>query len=236
MKTSITLNNYEGTIDALLQIVLQEEIDIHEISLQSITGQYCIAFEQKHPSIESGAEFIANVASLVWFKSKKLLPRQKEEELEESIVFEEPSSSLEQIEEYRQFKEVAKGLASLASQQRSFYSRGIDSYVEQKRPLGIDHLTIDDLALLFREIAKKNQERVGIIEEETWKVTDAIENLYATLRSLPDQKIDFLELFHFEKSRLELIVMFLGILELMKSGKLIVFKEANEGTIWIQLL
>jgi segregation and condensation protein A len=231
---SFTLDNFEGPIDLLFQLVQQCEIDIYEIRLHTITDQFIALLKQNPPSVDTGAEFIATAATLVWLKSRTLLPPQEATSDEE--VFEEDDPHFNVIHhliDYCRFKDAAKILSTREQEQQGYYARGMSSTPEFRRPLGIEHLTLDDLAGLFKEIAAKSSPKKGLLEDETWKLADKVAELRGALASGSEIRIPFNEVFSWEKSRIELIVTFLAVLELMKSGELCVIKETASGRLYI---
>lgn len=227
---SVCLENFEGPIDVLYHLVQQCEIDIYEIRLKIVTEQFMALLKDAAASVDVGAEFIATAAALLWLKSKMLLPadQQPESELDE----EDPHFEIiHHLVEYCRIKEAAKDLTERERQQHGFYSRGMGGTPEIKRPLGIDHLTLDDLTSLFKEIASKSSPKKGVVAGETWKLADKVSELRRML-ALKDS-LCFRELFSFEKSRSELIVSFLAILELMKLGEIGVIRN-GAGAVLVE--
>lgn len=221
------LENFEGPLDLLWHLVTRQEIDIYQISILEIIEQYL----SKKNDWALGSEFIALAASFVWFKSKTLLPKheqQQEQNLEEET---DPHFDIiHQLVDYCRFKQAAKELSERQLQQGAFYPRGIESG-EAKKKLGIDHLSLDDLSQLFQEILAKSSPKTGIIEEEEWKVSDKI---FLLRQCLIKQKVlDFFSVFDIRMSRIELIVTFLALLEMMKSGEARVARDSELNTICI---
>ena len=100
-----------------------------------------------------------------------------------------------------------------------------------KKNLGIDHLSLQDLATIFQQILQKAKGQKGHLEEEIWKVSDKMTYIRHLLHS--QQKIEFAVLFSLEMSREELIVIFLALLEMMKMGELRVIKDSVQQQILI---
>lgn len=230
-RLSYTLDNFEGPIPLLLQLVQKCEIDISEISLHLLTSQFPEDSEEK---IDEGAEFISVISMLLWLKSRALLP---EDEVSPASSEEEEPSPLALIPhliEYCRFKELSKELDEREQQQSAFYSRGnsLLSDWQGKKPLGIDHISLQDFGELFQEVLRKAQSRIGVIHEEVWRVSDMIAHLRAKL--IQDARIRFEELFPSNRFREELIVIFLAILELMKQGELRIVKDPATQEIWAE--
>lgn len=229
---TFTLENFEGPLDLLWHLINRQEIDIYQIPIIDITEQYLSKQKELVDlSLERGAEFIAMAASLIWFKSKALLPKheqQEEQNLEEE--FDPHFNVIHQLIDYCHFKQAAKELAQREQQQGAFYPRGVES-AEAKKNLGIDHLSLDDLALLFQQILSKAAPKKGTIQEEEWKVSDKIHSLRQWLTK--EKKLEFTIVFNASMRRIELIVTFLALLEMMKSSEAKVVNDPKRKAIYI---
>jgi len=227
-----TLENFEGPLDFLLQLVQKNEIDLYEISLQQIADQYLFHLKEEaiEKEIDQGAEFLHLAATLHLLKSRMLLPRQEQhEQLIDSPELDLQFNVIHQLIDYCRFKEAAKSLSEREMQQGGFYSRGCDETGEPAKTLGISHVSLQDLAQLFQQLLTKAKTHHGVISDENWKVSDKIK----FIRQLIDElhAISFIEMFSVEASREELIATFLALLELMKLGELLVIKENDIITI-----
>ena len=165
----------------------------------------------------------------MWYKSKTLLPRSEQPQ---DLLPEEEDPKFDiyshHLLDYSKFKQAAKELAVLERQQEGFYARGADGE-EAKKPLGIDHISLEDLSQLFQQILAKSTARHGTIEEEEWKVADKIDCLCDLLVKMP--KVAFTFVFNPSMGRMELIVTFLALLEMMKLGDARVVNDG--GSIYI---
>jgi segregation and condensation protein A len=223
------LDNFEGPLDFLLHLIQKSEIDIYEVPLHKITEQYLAKLQELiSPAVDGGAEFIGTTASLLLLKSKMLLPKHEQPGLVEEEEIDPRFEIIHQLIEYCRFKDAAKELSELEQKQSAFFSRGIENS-ESKKPLGIEHLSMQDLATMFQHVLAKAASHRGIIQEEVWKVSDKISFIQRLLKDL--NKIRFDVLFSPVQSRDELIVTFLAVLELMKMGELKVVKETLENVI-----
>lgn len=223
------LDNFEGPLDFLLCLIQKEEIDIYEISLQQLIHQ-CLQklTEWKERQIELGAEFIGTMAYFVWLKSRMLLPQTDqpvpEEELEEDPRFE----IIHHLIDYCRFKQTAKELTIRQDQQSACFYRGLPPSYYQK-PFGIDHISIEELKGIFKEIMLKAELPKQQIFEENWRVSDKMSVIRLLLKE--NEVFPLSELFSKLKSRLELIVIFLALLELMKLGILTVGRQIETSTL-----
>lgn len=223
------LENFEGPLEFLLYLIQREEIDIYEVSIQKIVQQY-LERQTLHAKadVDLGAEFIGITSLLLYLKSRMLLPKH-EMPIDEMTDLDPRFDIIHQLLEYCRFKDVAKDLSLREEGQNAFFGRGVDLPIPVTKNLGVEHLTLQDLANLFKEIMDRNQTNSKVIHEEVWLVSDKIKFIQNTLKDLLE--IKFYDLFDFERSKEELIVTFLAVLELMKLGKLLVIKHSTEVII-----
>lgn len=226
-----TLNNFEGPLDLLWHLVNRQEVDICQVSILELTKQYNAKSQEFH-HLDWSAEFIALAATLAWSKSRALLPKHDQGDSGKALD-EEADPHFEiihQLIDYCHFKKVAKELAEREQQQEAFYPRGVGEVSASKKNLGIEHLSLDDLAILFQQILAKSSSKKGTIQEEEWKVSDKIDALQEMLNI--HKTLLFTDLFLTTMSRQELIVAFLALLEMMKIGEARVIK-GDDNQIYI---
>ncbi len=225
------LENFEGPLDFLLCLIQREEIDIYEIPLHDLIQQ-CLQKlnEWKERQIEIGTEFIGIMAYFVLLKSRMLLPQldtaPSDDELEEDPRFE----IIHHLIDYCKFKQAAKELTARQEQQSACFYRGLPDFTYQK-PLGIDHVSMEDLAGLFKEMMRKALLPIQQIFEENWRVSDKISHIRSLLKE--NAVFPLHALFYPQKSRIELIVIFLAILESMKLGIITVGRERDTSILLI---
>ncbi len=224
------LHNFEGPLDFLVHLVQKNEIDIYEVFLREV----CMQYKQKaaeHSDLDEGAEFVGNTSFLLWLKSKTLLPKHEQTEDSEPSDPDPQFEIIHQLLDYCRFKQAAKELSQLESKQSLFYARGSDAIPDVKKPLGIEHLSLEDLASLFQKIVAKAAVEPKCIEEENWRVQDKITLIRHLLKD--QQKIAFEVLFTAEMSRGELIVTFLAMLELIKMGVLKAIRDQMQKKVYL---
>lgn len=216
------LSNFEGPLEFLLHLIQKDEMDIYEVSLNSLIEQFQ---NSEIHSLDSGAEFLGNASFLLWLKSKTLLPKHEQEPTPEELELDPRFEIIHQLLEYCRFKQAAKEIALLEQKQGNFYCRGSET-LGPKKPLGIDHLSINDLANYFQQVLSKASPQTGLVQEEEWKVSDKI--IWIEELFLKEHTLSFNILFIEQMSRIELIVTFLAILELMKMGRLKAIRIEDE--------
>ncbi len=221
------LEHFEGKLNFLFQLVQKSEIEITDVPLKQLIHQFLGKYPEPNPDfIDEGAEFIGTTSSLLWWKSKQLLPADEKNENPEELDAELDWNIIPQLIDYCRFKQMAKELSHLEHQQSFHYFRGTDPVPAAKKQLGVDHLSLEDLASVFQQIVAKASRQVGHVADESWKVSDKIAYIRLCLQS--SGPIKFEELFTSSMSRAELVVTFLALLELMKMGELSVYKNSYE--------
>lgn len=227
------LKNFEGPIDFLLYLIQKDELDIYEVPIQDLIQQFIVKlheWQDKH--LDRGAEFIGTASYLVFLKSKMLLPKHEEVidddlmELEEDPHFE----IIHHLIDYCRFKQASKELMTRQDTQQSLYYRGVHP-TEWKKPMGIDHLTLDDLQALFKTMIDRAGTPVQQIQEENFRVSDKIRLIRHRLKE--EGIFPFETLFSPHHCRVELIVLFLATLELMKMGEVCIGREKESGVLLI---
>lgn len=222
------LDRFQGTLDLLWQLIQGGELDILDVNIYELVEQYLHSEHRENP-LDEGSEFIHWGSHLLFQKSKALLPAYEQHVTD----VEDPDPGfhvIHQLVEYCRFKQAARGLVELESQQPGFFFRGgVEEGVPRQKPLGVEHLSLADLAELFKKVAAKAVITTRVIREETWKVSDKIALINKRLKG--EREIPFYDLFSPQLCKDELIVIFLAVLELMKMGKIVVLKITESEEI-----
>lgn len=224
-----SLENFEGPLDFLLHLIQKHEIDIYDVSICKITEQYLQMLQDQ--SVDDGAEFIGTTASLLWLKSKMLLPKHEQVEDEEIDELDPRFEVIHKLIEYCRFKEAAQNMTHLEQRQSGVYSRQVLPPPQVKVGNGIEHLSMDDVARMFQKALDRSVHKKGLIKHEFWKVSDKIQDVRSILRT--KREILFSELFSSEKCKDELIVTFLAVLEIMKLGEGLVVRNTETDKVMI---
>ncbi|GAB4231750.1 MAG: segregation/condensation protein A [Chlamydiales bacterium] len=225
-----TLENFEGPLRLLLQLVQKSELSLSEVSLSTLISQFFDRLtDESVCDLDAGAEFVGTTASLMWLKSKMLLPV---EEDEERIIEEEesPFDIIPKLIEYSRFKEISRDLGNREKEQWCHYSRGQDPLFTPSQKLkGIERLSLERLAQIFFEILKRQDHQPAVIKEEEWRVIDKIAELRELIQK--DRRVELIFFFSVTKSKGELITAFLALLEMMKLAEVAVIEE--QTNYWI---
>lgn len=214
----VRLEIFEGPLDLLLFLVKRDEIDIHEISLERITKQYLEYLQAfKELNIDVAGEFVVMAANLIYWKSRSLLPVDQQPP-EEDVDEEDPRWELiRQLIEYKKFKEAAEQLHTRELEQEKIFMRaGENGDSLGQTPLRLGEVGIFQLINAFQNVIKRIEAREDLREifGEHFTVSDKIDII---LRRIADgARLKFSELFGDIASRIEIVVTFLALLELIR--------------------
>lgn len=235
MGIPVKLEVFEGPLDLLLHLIDKNKVSIYDIPIVLITQQYLdyiAAMETKDMDIMS--EFLVMAATLVNIKSRMLLPRDEKEEEEE----EDPRKELmERLLEYKMYKYMSFELRDkqLDAEKVIFKASTIPPEVKDfKEEVNLEELlseiTLNRLYTIFKSVMKKQVDKIdpirskfGQIEKEDVNQEEKME--FIELFAKKHQKFSFRAMLEEQCSKMEVIVTFLGILELMKIGKLSIMQE-----------
>ena len=213
----VKLEVFEGPLDLLLYLIKRDEIDIYDISIERITRQYLEYLQAfKELKIDIAGEFVVMAANLIYLKSRSLLPLDQQPP-EENAEEDDPCWDLiRQLIEYKKFKEAAAQLHDRALEQERIFTRDGGSVAISGAPLPLHEVGIFQLIHAFQEVIKRveAQEDLQEIFGERFSVSDKIEKI---LERVGDgAPVRFSELFGQIVSRVEIVVTFLALLELIR--------------------
>lgn len=231
----VKLEVFEGPLDLLLYLIKKEEVDIYDIPIERITNQYMEYLSlMQLLNLEVAGEFLVMAATLMYIKSRMLLPEDQQVTDTETEEGEDPRWELiRQLVEYKKFKDAASQLARREEEQSRMFPRrvGDDIPVEPTDDKPLAEVSIFDLINAFNEVLKKASAREEFREivEERFTVSDKIEEILYSLRT--QARVRFKELFSETASRTEIVVTFLALLELIRLKRLRVRQEGAFGEI-----
>jgi segregation and condensation protein A len=214
------LEQYEGPLDLLLDLIRRQKIDIWDIPIAQITAQYLEYMQQATElDFELGSEFVFMAATLIHIKSRMLLP--KDPELEKLNPEEDPRQELvERLLEHERYKNAAEMLQQKRMLEEAVWSNPqIKNFLAEtaEETPGLD-VTLFDLVKTFQQVLERAKTRPTYqVTKESVSVPDMIMHLRSLLRVQPGSKpLRALALFEAQKSRRAMICLFLAILELVK--------------------
>lgn len=214
----VKLEIFEGPLDLLLFLIKRDELDIYDISLERITKQYLEYLQAfKELNIDVAGEFVVMAANLIYLKSRSLLPVDQQPP-EEDVEEDDPRWDLiRQLIEYKKFKEAAAQLQVRQLEQERIFVRepnGVDPIAAA--PLRLGEVGVFQLINAFQAVIKRVEAREDLREifGEHYTVSDKIE--WILQRVSDGVPLRFSELFARMASRVEIVVTFLALLELVR--------------------
>ncbi len=211
---SIKTLNFEGPIDLLLQLIEKEELDITEISLAKITDEY-LSYILSLKEIKSSelVDFLVVASRLLYLKSKAILPNVFDSEEEEEVA-----TLKQRLEEYKKYREIAEEFDNILKKGERCFKRK-ETKIEIHTFTPPKDLDINELVKIFKEALMKIPTQDQLKEEKIVikriSVEDKIKELKKNL-SKNSKKMLFSKILATCKSKLEVIVTFLAILEMIK--------------------
>ena len=212
----VKLEVFEGPLDLLLYLIKQDEIDIYDISLERITRQYLEYLQAfKELNIELAGEFIVMAANLIYLKSRSLLPIDQQPPEEDAEEDDPRWDLIRQLIEYKKFKEAAAELNLRQLQQERIFAREASSLALQE-PLRLEEVGIFQLINAFQTVIKRVEARQDMQEifAERFSVSEKIDTILQRVAS--GVRLRFSDLFGAAVSRVEVVVTFLALLELIR--------------------
>ena len=234
----VTLPVFQGPLDLLLQLIEKQELDISEISLVAVTDQYLQTIDQMK-EVEPGAlaDFLVIASKLLYIKSRSLLPQPRPpEEAEEE---DSTDALLKQLLEYRQFKQVAESLKNREEMGLRSYTRTAPRPTVEKK-LDLSNVDLEKLRAALRKALQRIPSDPPMPRVKTYPITVAeqIENVRTYLHTKlnhtlakPETPVSFTELLGRSWTRIEVIVTFLAVLELIKQREIQVVQDDLFGEI-----
>lgn len=239
MSVAVSTPVFDGPFDLLLHLILQDEVDLYEVSLSSIVDEYIAALEQMdNLELEVATEFLLIAATLVELKSRRLLPDPPGSDLDEELaLWEERDLLLARLLECKTFKDAAQALQVLSADARRSYPRrsGIEEPFIGLLPDLLINVEADDLRAAFmRATAPKPVIRVSMdhVAPISFSVSDAVSELAI---DLPDRgRVNFRQLTAQLVDRIEVVVYFLAVLELYKQDLIDITQISSFGAIEVE--
>ncbi len=228
----VKLEIFEGPLDLLLYLIKKDEIGIYDVSIERITKQYLAYINTfKMLNVELASEFIVMAANLMYIKSRELLP-QILQPPEDDADEEDPRWELiRQLVEYKKFKDAAQFLGHQEIKGDEFFATNPEPLDLSALPEIAGQVGIFDLIRAFQRVLKRFENTTDIREivSDRFTVADKIEHL---LVAVPiGARVSFETLFSDAASRVEVIVTFLAVLELMKLNQFMIEQERMLGEI-----
>ncbi len=226
---NIKIPVFEGPFDLLLHLIRENKLDIYDIPISLITGQYLEYLEiMKELNLEIAGDFLVMAATLIQIKSRMLLPPDEEAPPDEQ---EDPRRELVQrLLEYQKYKEAAIDFRIKEDEWLKVFRKEPLSG-EDEGELYLFDLGLFDLLDAFKKILEKAPPEVVSITKETLTVKDRMSTIMEIIEE--QEAIRFEDLFKEGITRIYLIITFVALLELIRLGLVRVYQERHFGSIWV---
>lgn len=233
-KYNIRTQNFEGPLDLLCHLIDVNKMDIYDVNLNEITDQYMDYLNtMEEMDLEVTSEFLLMASNLLYIKSKKLLPRQEDEE---EILSEE--ELIQRIIEYKQYKEITGTFKNMYAENNKRFFRLPEKIELPKQKLEETSYTYEDLAEIYKKILDKNSvrlnknakniEKIAIVEN--YSVGDTVKTMFREL--IKKSNFVFNKLFSLNRCKpQEVVTAFSGLLEMSRRSKVETNQEELFGDI-----
>ena len=235
-KYAIKIENFEGPLDLLCHLIEKNKMDIYDINLNEITDQYIQYLNaMEKMNLEIASEFVVMASTLLYLKSKNLLPKQEEEE--EELTEEE---LIRRIIEYKKYKEISKVL-------KQNYDINGNRYYKNQEPIKLPKQKLEKeydnkiIPQIYKELMERNSvklnqnakniEKIALVENYT--VARKVKEMFKVL--VKQKRFVFNKLFSLNKhNRQEVVTAFSGLLEMSRRKKVETTQEELFGDITVE--
>jgi segregation and condensation protein A len=230
----INIPMYEGPLDLLLDLIKKQEMNIHDIQISKITAQYLDYLHKlEELDVDVSSEFIYMAATLIYIKSKMLLPPDPLAGPEEQ---EDPRADLVQrLVEHEKFKNAAQLLYQKQQIEENVWSKPDKSLYNDEGTEGDLVVSLVDLVRVFQQVLERKKEVSRIeLRHEEFTVAQMIAALRAQILASTDSSVNLIQFFEACPSRHAMIVAFLAVLEMVKLQAVALVQEKQFGDILVR--
>jgi segregation and condensation protein A len=231
----IHLPMYEGPLDLLLDLIKQQKMNIHDIQISLITAQYLDYLHKlEELNVDVSADFIYMAATLIYIKSKMLLP--PDPLATEEGQPEDPRAELVQrLVEHEKFKSAAALLYQKQQIEENVWSKPDKSLYNDEGMEGELVVALVDLVRVFQQVLERRKEVARIdLQHEQFTVAQMIAQLRAQILASADSTVNLIAFFEACPSRHAMIVAFLAVLEMVKLQAVLLAQEKQFGEIVVK--
>lgn len=237
MDLSFRLDSFEGPLDLLMHLIEKNKMDIYDIQISVITDQYMEYLSRMGKEAETMSEFLVMAATLLDIKARMLLPRETESDSEE----EDPRAELvQQLLEYKLYKYMSLELKDkeIHASRTMFRASSIpDEVLRYQAPVDLDFflkgVDLAKLKAVFDDVLKRSRDklneeavRYGTINREPVSLPERLEYILGYVSE--HKTFSFRKLIEEQTSKENIIVTFLAVLELMKTGQIVAVQESAD--------
>jgi segregation and condensation protein A len=219
---------FEGPIELLLTLAQRAEVDLATIPLASLTDDYLRALDETPPPLDQMAAFLVIGARLVQLKAAALLPAAMPEAEEDLEAWE--SAIRGRLEEYKRFKELAESIMRRHASGHFTFAGLFEPEVIREPKV---QMTLDLLAAAFQQVMDRLPPVEALtVEMEHVSLAEKLEQLRGMMRAHPE--MNFSAVFIRARTRLEAVVTFLALLELIRIGEVSVVQPSPFAEIRVK--
>ncbi len=234
----VKLELFEGPLDLLLYLVNKSEVSIVDISVSLVASQYLEYLDlMRNLNIDVASEYLQMAATLIRLKARELLPLQEGEVVDQEEGIYNREQLIEQLLEYKKFKEAAESLKVFESEHFGAYGRGRPEVIEttnEEQEVDLGNISIFDLLSAFKKVLERvdsGEEPRHLVEVDNCRIDDRIEHVLMMLTD--NEEVRFEDLFKGDSRKIVLVVTFMAILELVKMQEIAFRQEQNFGSIFV---
>jgi len=231
----INIPMYEGPLDLLLDLIKQQKMSIHDIQISLITSQYLDYLHKlEQLNVDVSSEFIYMAASLIYIKSKMLLPPDPLASPEEQAG--DPREELVQrLLEHEKFKNAAQMLYQKQQIEENVWSKPDKTLYNDEGTEGELVVSLVDLVKVFQQVLERRKEISRIeLQHEQFTVAQMIAQLRSQILASDDSSVNLVGFFEACPSRHAMIVAFLAVLEMVKLQAVAIIQERQFGEIMLR--
>jgi len=231
----ISIPIFEGPLDLLLDLIKKQEMNIHDIAISKITSQYLNYLHQLETlNVDVSAEFIYMAATLIYIKSKMLLPPDPLASAEEQAA--DPREELVQrLLEHEKFKNAAQLLYQKQQIEENVWSKPDKSLYNDEGTEGELVVSLVDLVRVFQQVLERKKEVARIeLQHEQFTVAQMIAQLRGQILASDTNSVSLIQFFEACPSRHAMIVAFLAVLEMVKLQAVALAQEKQFGDILVK--
>ena len=231
------LDQYEGPLDLLLDLIRKQQIDIKDIPIATITSQYLAYLDKaREMDIDLGAEFVYMAATLIHIKSRMLLPRDPALAAEGEAAEDPRQELVDRLLEHERFKNAAEMLQQKRLIEENVWSNPqIKAFISEDDDPGLA-ATLFDLVKAFGEVLERMKNRpVYEVESADVTVGDMMRYLRDQFKNTPPgQPVFILRILEQQRSRRAMIALFLAVLEMVRMQAVVVAQKDLFGEIALE--
>ncbi len=236
MSYHVHISQFDGPLDLLLHLIENAEVDIKDIFISEITTQYLSYMSDINDlNMDTASEFLAMAATLLYIKSRQLLPRPPKEQLEE----EDPEVLLiRQLREYKAFKRAGEELQALQDATIGIFTRLPEDLILPPQEITLSGATIQQLYQAFFTMLHAQAEEPTIhplhqVRQDTFTVRTQITRIRQLLSE--HSELAFEELFEECPARMEIVATFMALLEMISRGEILLQQPAPFAPIKLRV-